>query len=242
MAGESPNQTPYHFVSNNPVMRIDPDGLKDWEISEGGQITELNENLYVRNADGVVRQIESEAQKKDGETFVDKIIAQDDGSSIYVESEGMKKISRFSNSKGEEARSMSFSNVDDAEELYNFGVKHSNVEWAFTEMDKDKAGGRTAAFVGNNEGGHSWLATVYEKAYGSVAFHISHSHISTIEGASDTDMRNAEKIGSVGFYRSVYDLTSGYLLFDHMSWGKFKSRGRNQRYDTKLGHQRPKNK
>jgi len=91
----------------------------------------------------------------------------------------MKTIRRFSNSKGEEARSMSFSNVDDAEKLYNFGVEHSKVEWAFAEIDKDKAGGRTAAHVGNNEGGHSWLATVYEKAYGSVAFHISHSHIST---------------------------------------------------------------
>ena len=240
LAGESPNQTPYHFVSNNPVMRIDPDGLKDWEVSEGGQITELNENLYVRNADGVVRQIESMSEKRDGETFVDKIIAQDDGSSIYVESEGMKTIKSISNSKKEEGRFIGFNNVDDAEELYKFGVEHSNVEWAFAEIDKNKNGGRSAAVVGNNEGGPSWMATVFENMYGDLAFHISHSHISTIEGASDTDMRNARDIGSVNFIRTVYDLTSGYLLFDHMSWGGFKSRGGNQRYDSNLGHQRPK--
>ena len=33
--GESPNQTPYHFVSNNPVMRIDPNGLKDFVDASG---------------------------------------------------------------------------------------------------------------------------------------------------------------------------------------------------------------
>ncbi len=36
----SPSQTPYHFVSNNPVMRIDPNGLTDYTLNKkSGKIT-----------------------------------------------------------------------------------------------------------------------------------------------------------------------------------------------------------
>ena len=33
----SPNMTPYHFVSNNPIMRIDPNGLTDFLNGETGE-------------------------------------------------------------------------------------------------------------------------------------------------------------------------------------------------------------
>ena len=32
MADQRPSMTPYNFVSNNPIMRIDPDGNLDWDI------------------------------------------------------------------------------------------------------------------------------------------------------------------------------------------------------------------
>ena len=35
LARESQSQTPYHFVSNNPVMRINPNGLKDFVDASG---------------------------------------------------------------------------------------------------------------------------------------------------------------------------------------------------------------
>ncbi len=45
LARESPNQTPYHFVSNNPVMRIDPDGLTDFENSTTGDIVSVADGM-----------------------------------------------------------------------------------------------------------------------------------------------------------------------------------------------------
>jgi len=45
LAGKSPNQTPYHFVSNNPVMRIDPNGLTDFENSTTGDIISVNDGM-----------------------------------------------------------------------------------------------------------------------------------------------------------------------------------------------------
>jgi proteasome lid subunit RPN8/RPN11 len=45
LAGKSPNQTPYHFVSNNPVMRIDPDGLTDFENSTTGDRVSVDDGM-----------------------------------------------------------------------------------------------------------------------------------------------------------------------------------------------------
>ena len=40
----SPNQTPYHFMSNNPIMRIDPDGLLDMNVEDPPDIRFRDEN------------------------------------------------------------------------------------------------------------------------------------------------------------------------------------------------------
>ena len=43
LAHKSPNQTPYHFVSNNPIMRIDPDGRTEFNVDkETGTITKVS--------------------------------------------------------------------------------------------------------------------------------------------------------------------------------------------------------
>lgn len=41
---KAPNKTPYHFVSNNPINRIDPDGLTDYKIDRNsGEITMIDD-------------------------------------------------------------------------------------------------------------------------------------------------------------------------------------------------------
>ena len=41
MSDQRPNLTPYNFVSNNPIMRIDPTGMIDWQpgVDENGNAT-----------------------------------------------------------------------------------------------------------------------------------------------------------------------------------------------------------
>lgn len=243
LASTSANLTPYHFVSGNPLNRIDPDGRKDWRLGKEGEMTLTNENIfYARNSDGQVRQLSSEKDLLKGEVLVDKIIAEDDESSIYIESFSGFLSYRRPNKNGsiEKARWRSFGNVDDAEELYEFGANHTNVEWAFAES-RGAQGKDPVAFVGNNDGGHSWLVDDFERIMipEGMLFHVSHSHISHIEGASRPDMENAFKVGD-GPIRTVYDVSSGYLGFDQFTLQSYLQN--NRRFNEAYGHDRPKQK
>lgn len=44
----SPSQTPYHFVSNNPIMRIDPNGLTDYFNLNGEKVHHVNDDKDVQ--------------------------------------------------------------------------------------------------------------------------------------------------------------------------------------------------
>lgn len=60
MEGHNVSMTPYHFSSNNPVMRVDPDGMndKEWEVNlETGETYEVgnrggDEIDYISYVDG----------------------------------------------------------------------------------------------------------------------------------------------------------------------------------------------
>ena len=43
LAEETPDKTPYHFTSNNPINRVDPDGLSDYKKDKDGNITLVEE-------------------------------------------------------------------------------------------------------------------------------------------------------------------------------------------------------
>ncbi len=44
LAEIAPDKTPYHFVSNNPINRIDPDGLTDYTVNKKtGDVTQIGE-------------------------------------------------------------------------------------------------------------------------------------------------------------------------------------------------------
>ncbi len=57
LAENNPDKTPYHFVSNNPINRIDPDGRDDFEINSKGEIANRIKNkeadsFYMVDGDG----------------------------------------------------------------------------------------------------------------------------------------------------------------------------------------------
>jgi proteasome lid subunit RPN8/RPN11 len=71
LAEKSSNQTPYHFVSNNPMNRIDPDGRTDYtinrktgEVSQVGKENKDPDRVLKTNGKGEVK------YKKDGEAKV----------------------------------------------------------------------------------------------------------------------------------------------------------------------------
>lgn len=44
LAVNAPDRTPYHFVSNNPINRIDPLGLTDYKVNkETGEINQVGD-------------------------------------------------------------------------------------------------------------------------------------------------------------------------------------------------------
>jgi RHS repeat-associated protein len=49
LAENAPDKTPYHFVSNNPINRIDTDGLTDYEINSKGEVVNIIKNKDVDN-------------------------------------------------------------------------------------------------------------------------------------------------------------------------------------------------
>jgi len=57
LAEIAPNKTPYHFVSNNSINRIDPDGLTDYEVNSSGKVVNTfenkkSDNFYMVDDDG----------------------------------------------------------------------------------------------------------------------------------------------------------------------------------------------
>ena len=44
LADSAASWTPYHFVKNNPINRIDPDGRTDYELNSTGEVVNVLEN------------------------------------------------------------------------------------------------------------------------------------------------------------------------------------------------------
>jgi len=113
--------TPYQYVSNNPIMRIDPTGMNDhdYKLNKDGSFTLLNKT----------------------EDKFDRIFSENkDDTPLVVEKSFMKS---FSNPKYEgtyEAKISPKTMKTYGKALFNFFARNTNKEWDYNEFVNSKTG------------------------------------------------------------------------------------------------------
>ena len=170
MEGHNITMTPYHFSSNNPVMRIDPDGLTDWDYNkETGKLTVVDGT----QDDGPDRIIRDKG----------KFLWLDLGEDV-VELEG--KIENMENDRGVDQdgsynyQTYTFSNSGDADKAYGFMAGKTDVEinkWDFELGDGTK---QTRFYTSGDEkyvrGGVMYLNNLKKGDSGLKLLQAMHNH------------------------------------------------------------------
>ncbi len=135
--------TPYNFVQNNPVTRIDPSGLlDDYGLDQDGYVTLLqktNDNfdrLYSVTTDddgNLVKDDNGEVIKND--TDGDGAVSENDY--VQVDKDNPESETIISDLSTKTAKGNSYGttkSVDDAVNVFKFAVDNSNVEWSLSNF------------------------------------------------------------------------------------------------------------
>ncbi len=225
LAGKYPNQSPYGYVGNKPIMVIDPDGRDEFEIDKKtGKIKKLNSNKYYQDGDNIITVKEGTdySGKKDLSKLkeVDKLNNHNGDSEYFT----AKTISATND---KEFQIFAFRNQDEAETFYYFAARSSDVEWGFGKVKPQFEGG-AAGYVGSNfSDAHTRITYMIEKAYGKNVTFLSHSHPGS-GGPPSYDIRDknrklvgdlnhAAKENSLEITREVFDPVNGFVY----GYGKY---------------------
>ncbi len=128
LAENNLDKTPYHYVSNNPINRIDPDGRDDFEINSKGEIVNRIKN---KKADNFFM-VDNDKKRMDG-----KLISFKYGT---VESVRSQKA-QYSKRNEDGTREMAVTSVDiykirgdeNGTQLFEFLADNTSVEWSHTQ-------------------------------------------------------------------------------------------------------------
>jgi RHS repeat-associated protein len=122
LANITPHLTPYHFVSGNPISRIDPLGLTDYEINKEGKISKVK---GTETEEGDDRLIRGKAKyKKNGE------LKGNEGSKFMnVDKEVFDDLH-----SDETAQYFKMTSAADAENLFEFIVAYVDNEFAKADL------------------------------------------------------------------------------------------------------------
>jgi RHS repeat-associated protein len=72
LSSNDPNLTPYHFVKNNPVNLVDPNGLTSYKVESDGNIEKSDDKRYAQDNNGNVRMVSADYEMKESERSVNK--------------------------------------------------------------------------------------------------------------------------------------------------------------------------
>ena len=135
LAEIAPDKTPYHFVSNNPISRIDPNGLTDYEINSKGEVVKTIEN---KKADNFYM------LDNDGNRLEDKSITFDYGTiESHRSQSGTYQKRNDDGTTSEEVTMIDIFKVrgdENGTKLFEFFADNTNAEWsqAKTGIEGDK--------------------------------------------------------------------------------------------------------
>ena len=180
-ADSSWNFSPYHFVSNNPINRIDPDGRDDFEINSLGEIVNRITN-----------------EEADNIHIVDKDGARVEGQSISFEYGTISAVRNpevdVRNKKGGlDPKTLTVLEVngdENATQLFEFLADPSNtsVEWSHSKIGTDDS---DRNIVGTSHDESSTPVGSYLRATDYTLREVVHNHPGKT-GPSPGDLRNAK--------------------------------------------------
>lgn len=129
-----PDRTPYHYCSNNPVTRIDPNGKTDYIVSAKGYISE-------KNPKGIFGKIVGLFSKSDNDGIAIDRLYSSDGKNYIVIVGGLPTMNQgtLKNERGKNviAHFFRIDGNDQAEMIFEFLAKNSSVEWSRTSYSKE---------------------------------------------------------------------------------------------------------
>jgi len=137
MAEERPGFSPYNYVQNNPIVRIDPTGMLDiYGLDNDGNITLLEktgdkfDRLYAIDDCGDIKNDNNYVQvnKEDSDDSTILTDLSKDDPKYVANSFWGKKVGAWGKTR----------NKADAYNVFKFGSENSNVEWALQEYSGNR--------------------------------------------------------------------------------------------------------
>ncbi|WP_282160880.1 DUF6443 domain-containing protein [Ulvibacterium marinum] len=189
--------TPYNFVQNNPILRVDPLGLLDtYGINEDGEITKIDDmKYYDENGNEVDRLYAVDSNNEFKDTNNDDVVSGED--SVEVDKgvlDSKTSISVKTNIGEQTIDQYEVTGDAKAEELFEFVADNSNVEWSVTGIGSAEGSeGQNMVTTSHQEAGEA--GGPYLEATGYTIRYSNHSHPYN-NNASTGDRNFARRINS----------------------------------------------
>ena len=159
MSDKYPHQSPYSYVGNRPINVIDPNGMDEWEVDEGGNVinhikTDKHDAFYIvnKNDDGEWQRVEGKEQ-----VFSYGTIKEHNSPKV-----GDKKIDIF-RIKGD----------DNAKTLFEFFAANTDVEWTHAKIGTENSGDN---MIGTSQSKSSTCIGHYLRQTGYTLKEVNHNH------------------------------------------------------------------
>jgi RHS repeat-associated protein len=206
LAEKKPWLSPYHFCSNNPLNRLDPDGRDDFELNSKGQIVNRIENkkadnIYILNNDG---------KRIDGQT-----INFEYGTITAVRNPTVKVKGKDGNVSDKTLTLFEVKGNDNATKMFEFLANPSStgVEWTHAKIGAEKS---EQNVIGSSHDKSSTPVGHYLRATKYTLKEVTHNHPSGNYLPSDGDKSGAKlyKQQNSNTLLNIYTYPNRYSGYD----------------------------